>query len=569
MTLATQHLVVAHAHKRGGHQHPVPRGLVCGDPHVEDVVCRLPSGVEHSSPQVCLVQGCLVVCLVGHVVLHRLEVHDGHQRHHLSGVGRLELLLPPVPSSRLQVQPRNVDAVLGGVRYVLGGLEVLHDELEVERVDGQLVPPRVRLQRARHEPLRVVEAGEPEGGGLPLLAPRREELDAALKVLDPRGEGFEAGVRHAGPVARHLVVLERLEHRLEVRRHDDEALDGLAELLEGRLHGLDELVEAVHLLQEHRVEGAHRAVVEHLEHAGCPPLVVHQVGHVLLKLLRHLVHQVLGALAPPLPPADAGLEHQHRVHDEHGLLQLEGDVGVVVHPKHLGVVDHGELLKVFHQLCVIPERRRVVDSRVREPVPVVLDHHLPLVVCLQDAHEATPVLVVRHPPPIVDVPGDVREGVPRHLVKLFDKHLKHVLGAQDVRGVELVPDVPPQGAVLAPLLHHGVEEGEADHKLLPVPVVPVPPPLDARLPLALPEGGEGADEVCAHALGGLVRELDAVLQHSHGEGGRGHGRKPQPEQLVLDPLRREPLHNLLQRAHPRHGEMAIHEAHPLALLGSR
>eukprot|EP00961_Rhodomonas_salina_P261975 3540711-Rhodomonas_salina.1 len=63
---------------------------------------------------------------------------------------------------------------------------------------------------------------------------------------------------------------------------------------------------------------------------------------------------------------------------------------------------------------------------------------------------ASPVDVVRYAAAIVDVPGNVREGLPRHLFEGLCEHLEHVFRALDVRRVELVPDVPPQCPELYP-----------------------------------------------------------------------------------------------------------------------
>ena len=56
---------------------------------------------------------------------------------------------------------------------------------------------------------------------------------------------------------------------------------------------------------------------------------------------------------------------------------------------------------------------------------------------------------------------DVVQGVPRHVSVLVEEHLELLHGHADVALVELVGDVPPEGAVLAPLLRMGWGLGEA------------------------------------------------------------------------------------------------------------
>ena len=59
---------------------------------------------------------------------------------------------------------------------------------------------------------------------------------------------------------------------------------------------------------------------------------------------------------------------------------------------------------------------------------------------------------------------------------------------------------------LAPLLDHRVEEGEREDQLFPRPG------LRAGLEVVVRDGGEGADEVRAHPLRRLVRQLDRALE---------------------------------------------------------
>ena len=104
-----------------------------------------------------------------------------------------------------------------------------------------------------------------------------------------------------------------------------------------------------------------------------------------------------------------------------------------------------------------------------------------------------------------------------------------VLDALDADGqirlIELVLAVPAEGAVLAPLLQHRVQEGHgveqhrprAGHRIVEQ---------------VLRHVGEGALEAGAHALRRFVGELDRRLQQADGEVDVHFGGDPQPEVVV-------------------------------------
>ena len=92
-------------------------------------------------------------------------------------------------------------------------------------------------------------------------------------------------------------------------------------------------------------------------------------------------------------------------------------------------------------------------------------------------------------------------------------------------------------------------------------------PLDALEELGVGDrvGEVRAEQVGAQPLWRLVGHLDAVLEHRDGEVGRRRRREPQPE-VGVRAVGREVLADLLERRHPRDGEVAVLEHHPAAAL---
>mmetsp|Transcript_27175 Transcript_27175/g.68386 ORF Transcript_27175/g.68386 Transcript_27175/m.68386 type:complete len:266 (+) Transcript_27175:1603-2400(+) len=105
-----------------------------------------------------------------------------------------------------------------------------------------------------------------------------------------------------------------------------------------------------------------------------------------------------------------------------------------------------------------------------------------------------------------------------------------------------------------------MEEGQREEELLPGPR------LGARVEAVLRHVVVAAVDVGLHALGRLIGQLDAVLQHQHREDRRGHGGEPEPEVGVrLGRLQRQLLHHRLHVQHPALGEVAVVQAHPVTL----
>mmetsp|Transcript_372 Transcript_372/g.699 ORF Transcript_372/g.699 Transcript_372/m.699 type:complete len:251 (-) Transcript_372:1384-2136(-) len=207
---------------------------------------------------------------------------------------------------------------------------------------------------------------------------------------------------------------------------------------------------------------------------------------------------------------------------------------------------------------------REVDSRRGELVVVVREGLVVVEGFEDDGHQPS-VLVLSHSAAVVALSGEVVEGVEGHLLGVLVNENQELSGADSEVGlVELVLDVPAEGAEEPSLLDEGVEEAEAEEHL------PEDPGLGARLePLLVGDGvsAEGLHQVRLQAHGGLVGHLDAVLQDRDGEHGRGVGGQPQAE-VAVGLLLGQVLTDLLQVAEPGDCEVAVLEDNPVAQLDS-
>mmetsp|Transcript_28121 Transcript_28121/g.65625 ORF Transcript_28121/g.65625 Transcript_28121/m.65625 type:complete len:421 (+) Transcript_28121:465-1727(+) len=395
------------------------------------------------------------------------------------------------------------------------GVEADH-EVPLERVDGHLVLPRVVLKRPRQEALREEEARQPEDGGRPLVDPLLEEVDPLDEVVKVRGEGLQGGVRGLHPQSGGGPRDHGRGQRFQVARHDDEALDGLDELLEGVAEHVNHPVEAQQLLREHRV---HALVVvggvlfRHLVHPEW------QAKHVLFALdrqpLQHTRRQSLQYLLVGLPAAAAaaaalGHQQEHRVEERVRLTAGAGDVCVFVQAKDLGALQQGEALEVLPRLLEGGvARRHDVVARLGERVPIL--DHLGVVKVVQHGGGGAPVVPVGDAPAIVCLAGRVPQGLPGDDVELVEEHLELRLADLEVALRELVGDVEAQGAKLSALLQQGVEEGQPEVQLLEVLGLLAP------VEVAVLHHKVGVKHVGSDPLGGLERHLDAVLQDGDGE----------------------------------------------------
>ena len=228
--------------------------------------------------------------------------------------------------------------------------------------------------------------------------------------------------------------------------------------------------------------------------------------------------------------------------------------------EHLGGVNRRQFLDVGSEdVDVAGVRHRVP----REELDTLL--HVALVEVLRGVrvHEQL-VEPVGDPPAVLDRRDHVRHGGPRGRLELLDVHLAGVVLEKldtrgEIGGVELVLDVPPDGAELATLLNHGVEVAHDVQQLAPLVE-------GHRVDHVLADPVVGVPETGAHADGRLVGELDGHLEEADGELRVGLGGDPQPE-VVVKLLRLGEVH--LDLGHVVQAEVGVLQNHPLALLDSR
>ena len=132
----------------------------------------------------------------------------------------------------------------------------------------------------------------------------------------------------------------------------------------------------------------------------------------------------------------------------------------------------------------------------------------------------------------------------------------------EIGGVELVLDVPPDGAELATLLHHGVEVAHDVQQLAPLVE-------GHRVDHVLADPVVGVPETGAHADGRLVGELDGHLEEADGELRVGLGGDPQPKVVVNVRLLRSLGHVRLNLGHVVQAEVGVLEQHPVPFPRSR
>ena len=145
---------------------------------------------------------------------------------------------------------------------------------------------------------------------------------------------------------------------------------------------------------------------------------------------------------------------------------------------------------------IILDRRTRKNAGLREVVVGLLDH-LNIDELAQNGHEQTPVSAVRHAATVVALAEQIVECGERQVLVLVQEHLQLPQADAQVGLVELVGDVPAEGAELAALLDEGVEEAEAEEEFAPrhglVAVVEEVEVRDGVVHV-------GADEVGAQAL---------------------------------------------------------------------
>mmetsp|Transcript_11123 Transcript_11123/g.28693 ORF Transcript_11123/g.28693 Transcript_11123/m.28693 type:complete len:261 (+) Transcript_11123:180-962(+) len=203
-----------------------------------------------------LVARAPVVCQGDLAIPHRAEPKRGQVGKELFWFRIVQLVQLRVPPATLQKNAVNVYAVHRRDGQLLLWIDdiVAHGVPVREQVDLFVEFPCIVLHGACEERLREEDTAHPEDRGcLAQVIPLLEELDASEYVQVPAAEGLQRQRPHFDPHLRLLVDEEGLPEALQLARHDDEALDGLAEVLQSRDHLPQQLVVAQALLLHHRV----------------------------------------------------------------------------------------------------------------------------------------------------------------------------------------------------------------------------------------------------------------------------------------------------------------------------
>ena len=519
----------------------------------EHEVGRVPGGAEDAAPLARLVHRTLVA--VDALQVGYLDRLDPDHRHlvvqhlgHLLG----ESAGLAVPARAIHEQAVYVGAVLGLLVHIVDGYDL---EVEVEQVDGNGVAARVVLLDAGEKGLREVEAGDPERGRLVLVVPLLEEVEALDQVAEVAAERLQRRIRVLRPHVGHLADEQRVGERLQLLVHDDQALDGLLQVLKRAAHDRYQLVVALHLLRQHRVH-ALLVLGRILLHDLLEIEVRRQFGQYVLGYVHELLVRVAALRL------GAAEREQNGVEEELGGLQVLGDVHVLVHAEDLRVLRAGQLTNELDIVVVCALGRYVIDAAGRQLVHVVVSDAR-VVEVAEYGLEAAAVPVVGDAAAVVALARHVGDGLVGHVRVLVDEHLQLAHGDAQVGLVEAVGYVEAERTELASLLGERVEEAEAEEQAL-----------EHGLLVGLNGGEEDRiadrivhvrlEEVHAQAGRRLVGHLDAVLQHRDGKLLRRIAGQPQAE-LGVRVVRAQLLAYLLERAHPRHGQVAVLQAHPGAV----
>mmetsp|Transcript_83742 Transcript_83742/g.245555 ORF Transcript_83742/g.245555 Transcript_83742/m.245555 type:complete len:289 (-) Transcript_83742:3-869(-) len=285
-----------------------------------------------------------------------------------------------------------------------------------------------------------------------MINPVLEEPEPLDEIVRVAPEGLQGGVAVRQPHGRRLAVEDRQKNLLQVLAHEQQALDGLLDVLEACPDDAYEIVEAVQLLDKHRVHGlfVHGRVL--LLHRRYFP----GLGHALQDVVGDLPDGILGGGAP----AARGLAHgqQQAIHHAIGLALLPREVGVLVEAVNTRGHHQGHAADEVHDGLLAARRGHGVH-RVLETEGVALRGRPGAVVVGQERHEEAPVLLFRDAAAVVALAREVVERLELELLRrVIDEHPELPGGDAEVVLRELVWDVPAQGAEEAPLLDHRVEE---------------------------------------------------------------------------------------------------------------
>eukprot|EP00906_Rhabdomonas_costata_P019024 RCo027690 len=322
------------------------------------------------------------------------------------------------------------------------------------------------LEDSCEEALGIEQAGQPEHRGLALVQPVPQEANPAQKVGHPAAEGFQRRVRQVCPQRRNLIVEQGGEHLIQRIREHREALDRPPQLHQGRPHCIQEGVIPPHFMRKHRGQRVGQPSSHRLEGPWAGLRLQQIRGKALADLPGPLQHDLLwgGRNNRGGGRRDPRLQRQHCGEQQGALAGLEAQVGVLVHPKGLGLVVGGQSLDKVAVGLQSGGRRGGGVSAV-QGVRKGWIQHLWAEEALEDAQQGAAVPAVGDPPSVVNLANHIVQGVPRHGGVLLQEKPQPNRRDLEVCVVELVLDVPAQGPELLAFLDHAVEEAQGVQQL--------------------------------------------------------------------------------------------------------
>jgi len=273
-----------------------------------------------------------------------------------------------VPSGTLHVHP--IDEAAIRRRLVDGGWScvIAHLEVKGKLIDSDLVLASEVLQRACEEGLWEEESRDPEGVWSSAVDPLGQEVDSLVQIIDPRGQWFQGEETNDGlPGDRHLVIVQRVSHRVKLLRHDNLSDESLLQLNEHLLHDDKELVIADQLLRQHSV---HRFIVVSRV-LLLNSLDVEGRRCLLLDLCGNLTDRLLTSLATGV--SLARLDRQDILENDTRVALISRDLGVLMKAESLGCRVQRQRLNVFKVILNRAGRDRLVETRRRQCVVIFQD----------------------------------------------------------------------------------------------------------------------------------------------------------------------------------------------------
>ena len=193
------------------------------------------------------------------------------------------------------------------------------------------------------ESLREVESGYPEARRIIVVIPLLQEVESLNQINKVTAQRLQRRIRDLSPHLRHLTNLQAIRQILQVLIHDHEAFDSFLQVLEASSDHLGQLVVALHLLHEHSV---HTFIIRGR---------ISQQGLLKIEISRQLAQYIVTDLhelgiAVATGRSNGAQCKDDTVKEEFGRLNVLGDIHVVVHAEHLGVLSERQCL--CHELFV-------------------------------------------------------------------------------------------------------------------------------------------------------------------------------------------------------------------------